>query len=72
MATFTDPLEKYWSDEEAQLRKRGIDPMTVPQVTPPKLPTHPGNVTLHKRGGMVGGPKPTRHVNKSYRLMKGS
>jgi hypothetical protein len=61
-----DPLEKYYSDEEDSLRKRGIDPMQVEQVEPPKLPTHPGNTTLHrgkyakktpsfKKGGMVKG-----------------
>jgi len=60
--TGKSPIEDYWSTEESQLRKRGIDPMIVPQVEPPKLPTHKGNTTLHrgkgkkqsfKKGGMV-------------------
>lgn len=73
MADYEDPHEKYWADEENQLRKRGIDPMQVPQLTPPKLPTHSGNTTLHANGGMIGQP-PTRtsHVNKSYKNVKGS
>ena len=58
-----DPAEKYWSEEEDLLRKRGIDPMQVEQVLPPKFPTHKGNATLHRgkkaktkrfaKGGMV-------------------
>lgn len=70
-----DPNEKYWSDEEASLRKRGIDPMQVEQRVPPKLPTHPGNTTLHalpdrkvrsyRNGGKVVSCK-SGHVDYSY------
>jgi hypothetical protein len=78
MAGYQDPNEKYWADEETSLRKRGIDPMQVPQLVPPKYPTNPGNTTLHAKGGVVGShpmdmanASRTDHSNKSYKFADG-
>jgi hypothetical protein len=53
MPKYENKYEKYWAEEEDLLRERGIDPMSVMQVEPPKLPTHRGTATLHKKGGIV-------------------
>jgi hypothetical protein len=73
---YSDPNEQYWADEENQLRGRGIDPMQVDQVVPPKLPNAPGSSALHAKGGMVGDSPMmpvtrTDHVNKSYKMAGG-
>jgi hypothetical protein len=69
---YADPNERYWADEEGQLRQRGIDPMQVEQMAPPKFPNAPGSTALHANGGLIGQP-PTRtdHVNKSYQYADG-